>query len=167
MSFALFCMSMLKLHLPRLLDLLFNHSHSIFSKESKRWLAGATSAANSVVSGTGVSGSIVAFTTYTVTVTAKDASGTNIGHGGDIFVIEINNQWTLDAWGSCLVNSGAKSTISSFISATMTDNGDGTYSYSYSVQNDGAITVLVKLLVNGLVNWAWYDNMSFSGSAGL
>ena len=120
-----------------------------------------------MVSGTGVSGSIVAFTTYTVTVTAKDASGANIGHGGDIFVIEINNQWTLDAWGSCLVNSGAKSTISSFISATMTDNGDGTYSYSYSVQNDGAITVLVKLLVNGLVNWAWYDNMSFSGSAGL
>ena len=40
------------------------------------------SATNSVISGTGISGPIVAFTTYTIIVTAKDSSGNNIGSGG-------------------------------------------------------------------------------------
>ena len=60
--------------------------------------------------------------------------------------------------------SGAKQTISSTISATMTDNGDGTYSYSFSLQLDGAVTIIVKLLSEGGVSWAWYPNTSMSGT---
>ena len=42
----------------------------------------------SVVSGTGITGNIIAYTTYTITVTAKDSAGNNIGHGGDQFLLK-------------------------------------------------------------------------------
>ena len=121
-------------------------------------MVGTTSASHSVVSGTGVSGNIVAFTTYSVMVTAKDSSGNNIGHGGDTFFIEIYNHWTLDSdlkWNEV---SGAKHTLSSSIKGVMLDNGDGTYSYNYSVVEDGAITVVIKLKSQGVVSWKWYSN---------
>ena len=49
----------------------------------------------------------------------------------------------------------------------MTDNGDGTYSYSYSVSNDGAVTVIVRLITGTGIKWVWYNNYSFSGSPGV
>ena len=49
----------------------------------------------------------------------------------------------------------------------MTDNGDGTYSYSYSVQNDGAISIVIRMYTNSGITCTWYDNQSFSGSPGL
>ena len=125
-------------------------------------MAGKASAINSVVSGTGVSGNLIAFNTYTVTVTAKDASGNYVGTGGDIFTIEIYNYWTLDSnlnWNEVF---GAKQTLSAPIKATMTDNGDGTYSYNYSVLLDGAVTVIVKLNDGGIVNWKWYNNVDYT-----
>ena len=42
----------------------------------------------------------------------------------------------------------------------MTDNNDETYSFSYSVTVDGAITVLIKLHNNG-VRAQWFANTSF------
>ena len=53
----------------------------------------STTAAQSTVSGTGIANHVV-LSSKTVTVTAKDASGTNIGTGGDLFYIQITNQCT-------------------------------------------------------------------------
>ena len=71
---------------------------SQFKYRQNRALAGATSAANSVVSGSGIAASIEAFKTYTVTVTARDTSNNNVGHVGDIFYIQIKNKWTIDVF---------------------------------------------------------------------
>ena len=116
----------------------------------------------SVVSGTGISGNIVAFTTYTITVTAKDSSGNNIGHGGDQFFVEIYNKWTVDSNLNCNAVAGAKQTLSTPIKGTMADNGDGTYSFNYSVVLDGEVTVVVKLDYKGVVKWKWYSNYSLT-----
>ena len=129
---------------------------------NKRELVGVTDASASVISGTGVASSINALTTYSVTVTAKDSSGNNIGHGGDIFLIQITNHCTLSGEFTWNVVSGARSTISSQIYEKMTDNGDGTYSYSYSLTNDGAITIIVKLSTGNGVYSEWYPNTSYS-----
>ena len=116
----------------------------------------------SVVSGTGISGSIVAFTTYTITVTAKDSAGNNIGHGGNQFVVEIYNKWTVDSNLNCNAVAGARQTLSAPIKGRMADNGDGTYSFNYSVVLDGAVTVVVKLDVKGVAYWKFYNNYSFT-----
>lgn len=47
----------------------------------------------STVTGTGVS-NFQALGERTVTVTAKDSSGTNIGTGGDLFYVSITNECT-------------------------------------------------------------------------
>ena len=117
-----------------------------------------------MVSGTGISGTLTAFTTYTVTVTAKDSSGVNVGHGGDKFRVEIYNKWTMGANSIWNTVSGARQTLSATINAAMTDNGDGTYTYNFSVQLDGAVTIIVRLVNTGVVNWKWYSNPNFSGS---
>ena len=44
----------------------------------------------------------------------------------------------------------------------MTDNGDGTYTYNYSVQNDGAIAVVVKLSKITGVDSLWYGSTDFT-----
>ena len=100
-------------------------------------------------------------------MTAKDSSGNNVGYGGNYFVVEIYNQWTLDSSNNWNIVSGAKQTVSSTIKAQMTDNGDGTYSYSYSVQNDGAISIVIRMYTNSGISCTWYDNQSFSGSPAL
>ena len=79
-------------------------------------------------------------------------------------MVEIYNKCTVDVSKSWNVDSGAKATLSSPIKALMTDNGDGTYSYNFSVQLDGAVTVLVKLLNSGGINCIWYGTTDFTGT---
>ena len=134
------------------------------SLKQERRLASSTSASASIVSGTGVASNIYAFTTYTITVTAKDSSGNNKGTGGRIFLIQISNKWTMVDAYNWNVDSGAKQTISHLIYEKMTDNGDGTYSYNYSVSFDGAITILVKLVTGNGINAVWYSGTTWSGS---
>ena len=55
-------------------------------------------------------------------------------------------------------------TLSATIKAAMTDKGDGTYTYNFSVQLDGEITIIVRLVNTGVVNWKWYSNTNASGS---
>lgn len=50
----------------------------------------------STITGTGVQ-ALVAFQTVTVTVTAKDSSGNNIGSGGQTLKVEVHNECTLDS----------------------------------------------------------------------
>ena len=65
------------------------------------------------------------------------------------------------------VVSGATNTVSNMIYEKMTDNGDGTYSYNYSVINYGAISVIIKLTsVNGL-DWVWYSTTDWTGTPQL
>ena len=46
----------------------------------------------------------------------------------------------------------------------MTDVGDGTYTQSFSVQINGALTIIIKLIDGNGVYWEWYSNTSWSGT---
>ena len=46
----------------------------------------------------------------------------------------------------------------------MTDNSDGTYSYSFSVARPGIITVAIKLNDNNGVYWEYFANTNLAGS---
>jgi hypothetical protein len=128
-----------------------------------RYLVGATSASQSIITGTGIV-SNTAMSTYTVTVIAKDSSGNNRGVGGDPFFIKIDNQCNLDVNFNCNVVGGAEATISSPIFAAMTDHGNGNYSYSYTVNNDGMLTIAVLLMQQNTILVEYYPNYSLSGS---
>ena len=62
---------------------------------------------HSVISGTGVSSPIEPFQTYTVTLDAKDSSGSDITTGGEQIVIEIRNKCTISG-KKCIAESGAQ-----------------------------------------------------------
>ena len=98
-------------------------------------------------------------------LTARDASNNNVGHGGDTFYIEIKNKWTIDVYGVCKAVAGSKSTLSVPIKGVMVDNGDGTYSFDYSVSFDGAVTIITNLLAKGGVKAQWFSNTSLSPPA--
>ena len=104
-------------------------------KGVSRRLTGVTDPIKSVVSGNGTS-NVIAFQTYRVMVTAKDGTGANIGHGGDIFYIGIFNQCTPNSDFTWTEVSSARQVLSSPIVTKMSDNGDGTYYYDYSVLFD-------------------------------
>ena len=98
----------------------------------------------STISGTGIQTFKVG-STVTVTVTSKDSSGNLIGVGGDIWLIKITNECTKANDYEWAIVSSAATTLSSSISGVMSDKGDGTYTYSYTVTNTGKISVHVYL----------------------
>lgn len=128
----------------------------------KRNLPGATDASQSTVTGTGVA-NFYALTSHSVLVTAKDSGGTDIGTGGDSFYIQITNECTKTSNYECTVVGGADSTLSSDVFDVMTDNSDGTYSYTYTVNNDGKVSVVVILFHTG-AEVEFYNNYALTGS---
>ena len=129
----------------------------------KRNAAGAFSAAQSTITGTGVS-SIVAFQTYTVIVTAKDSSGTNIGTGGEKIWIKLEDECDRTTNFECVATSGSTHALSSMIWTQMTDNSDGTYSYSYSVSHNGVLSITVFYFQGSGLYWEWFDTVNWLGS---
>ena len=95
----------------------------------------AASAANSVISGTGIYDN-VSGKTVNVTVTAKSSSGASINTGGELFVVRISNNW-LKYNEHYWQPSGNSNTLSSNVIEPMIDHNNGTYSYSYSVSTTG------------------------------
>ena len=65
---------------------------------------------------------------------------------------------------TCTQVAGAKQTIVTPIDQLMTDVGDGTYTQSFSVQINGALTIIIKLIDGNGVYWEWYANTSWSGT---
>ena len=108
--------------------------------------------------------SFVISTSATVTVTAKDSSSNNIGHGGDLFYIQISNPWTRQGNFDWIATTGAVSVLSSSILTLMNDNSNGTYSYTYTASIPGSVTVSVILYSQGWVYNEYYTNNNFSGT---
>ena len=107
----------------------------------------SVSATKSKISGD-IQADIQAFTTYHVNVTAYDNTGTRIYTGGDLFYVEIRNRCTRSDVFTWSEASGTTQVVQSLTYAAMTDHNDGTYSYAYSVNRDGVITISVFLLIS-------------------
>ena len=102
------------------------------SKTSHRKLS-SVSVANSVVSGTGIQNQLLR-ENVTVTVTAKDSSGNSITTGGETFVVRVTDKCVAE---SIHMWSNSYYPPYRYIDGIMTDNNDGTYAYSYSMNNIG------------------------------
>ena len=59
---------------------------------------------------------------------------------------------------------GTVNIVGSQIIGKMTDNSDGTYSYSYSIASPGYITVAVILVMHVDVAAVFYDSTNLSGA---
>lgn len=130
----------------------------------RRNLVGSASATHSTVTGAGIIAN-KALSTHVVTVTAKDFNGNNVGSGGETFYIKISNACTTSNYFVCTVNGGAEQTIASIIYTTMTDNGDGTYTHSYQVQNDGILSISVIMRNQANILTKFYYNTGYTGTA--
>jgi cysteine-rich repeat protein len=117
----------------------------------------------STVTGTAIA-AFDALSDTVVTVTAKDAGGTDIGTGGDLFYVQITNRWTKTSNFECTVNGGADNTIVTAITALMTDNNDGTYTYILNHNNEGVLSISVILYNRFSVFGTWYDTVNLSGT---
>ena len=125
-------------------------------------MAGSIDATKWLVTGSGITSPIITSQSNTVTLTARDSSGTNLGVGGDLIYISITNQCTRGTNMKWDAVSGAANVISNPINAQMNDNGDGTYSYSYSVSSPGAITIAIVVVAKVGVSGVYYDNASLT-----
>ena len=110
-----------------------------FDSYKRRHLYGSTSASMSTVTGTGISNNN-ALSSQTVTVVAKDSSGNNRNVGGDKFYIRVDNRSTWSDGFSCTFVAGSPTTITTPIFALMTDQGNGNYVYTYTVNINGYLT---------------------------
>jgi hypothetical protein len=117
----------------------------------------------STVTGTALS-AFNALSDTVVTVTAKDTGGTNVGTGGDLFYVQITNRCTKTSNFACTVNGGADNTILTAITALMTDNNDGTYTYILNHNNEGVLSISVILYNRFSVFGTWYNTDDLTGA---
>lgn len=129
----------------------------------RRTLLSSASPSLSAISGTGIA-NFVSSTSVSVTVTAKNSGGTNLGTGGDIFWITVSDKCSKTSNFVCTQVGG--DTLSSDLSAIMTDNGDGTYSYTYTVTGAGSISVRVVLLHPNTILVNQYNGFNFNNLLG-
>jgi hypothetical protein len=141
-------------------SLISNTSHV----NSKRNLS-SVDPSQSVVSGDGLGPSIKALKSYTINLVAKDSSGNNIGFGGETFVIDIRNKCTIFGIQSCDTDYSAKLPLSSAVTGTMIDNGDGTYSYTYILEQSGVVSILIALQIPGVYGEFYQSDQFTSPSA--
>jgi hypothetical protein len=110
---------------------------------------------------------VEAYKSYTVTVQAKDAAGNNRTEGEDIFWIHIDNQCIKDDMFECEDVANQRVVLQTEIDAQMTDNLDGTYSYTYSTQIDGTITLYVLLYTQFGVYAEFFNNDQNTGTVNV
>lgn len=92
---------------------------------------------------------MTALTEYTVTVTARDSTGTARGLGGDVYWIKIENQWAYGTFFQCEDVASQRVILTSEHDSQMYDNHDGTYTHTYTVPLDGTFTVSILLYTRG------------------
>ena len=100
-----------------------------------------------------------------ITVQAVDTNGNDQTSGGDSFRISIDNHTTLVS-GNCSYLDADHDNVSGLpiTDTMMTDNGDGTYSYTLLLRGTGGrATVSVSLLITGGLWGEYFANISWSG----
>jgi cysteine-rich repeat protein len=127
--------------------------------DAKRMLA-SINLSQSVI--TGISSPIEAFTIQTITLITKDLAGNDIGVGGEIFRVEIKNKWTIPRGINWVTDSTTKKPLQSDISGPMTDHGNGTYTYDFSLEQSGEISILIMSMNSNGVNGDYYTNSNLA-----
>jgi cysteine-rich repeat protein len=136
------------------------NSHKYDNKEVKRRL-GAIDVSQSLI--TGIPSSAEAFQTYTITLVAKDSSGDDVGTGGSTLIVEIRNKCTISGviW---VTDTSAKLPLSASIVGDMTDHGNGTYTFDFSINQSGEVSILVIDASSKGVSGEYYRTTNLSGS---
>ena len=105
-----------------------------------------------------------AFDTVHILVQAKDSSGNNITTGGEIIMIHISNQCArYNGQFGCFNTSDQQQVMESNIYDQMIDHNDGTYTYDYTVNLNGTVSVYATQLQRG-VHGEYFGNIQWSGS---
>lgn len=81
-----------------------------------------------------------------------------------MFRIKVYNQASVDGYASLAVNPSAKTVLDSNIDAIMTDESNGDYTYSFSTNTSGPVTIAVYLDNSPGVFVEWYNNWNLVGS---
>ena len=113
-----------------------------------------------------LAGMLNALSPYTITITAKDSSSAAISTGGEVLSLYIVNECTKTNFDWVTV-SGASNTVSPSILTTMTDNSDGTYSYSYTPDRKGKLTYYVIAKNQQGILSEWFTNIAWTGTASV
>lgn len=128
---------------------------------SFRSLAGTFDVSQSTV--TLSTSSATSSSSVTITVQAKDNTGANLSVGGETLVATITNECTLSGY-TCTVNNGASNTLATSIVGKMTDNGNGVYTYTFTLESrKGKVSVkITQLTSNTSIPAYWYQNNAFT-----
>lgn len=133
------------------------------SSYTKRSLLGSLDPAKSEVTGLGVTSPLLVSTNYDILVTARDSLGARITTGGERVFISITDHCTRTAKMTCSRVAASPSVLASPVHAQMTDNGDGTYSYSVNIGSPGRVTIAVIVVHKIGIQEEYFDNTSLTG----
>jgi hypothetical protein len=89
---------------------------------------------------------VVPGVSFTVKVQAKDSAGVDLNVGGDLFYADFRDECSWSNLFTCTESGGSTNNVIDIIQRfKMTDNGDGTYEYTYVTSKEGKVTVTVFL----------------------